>query len=419
MVKKLPTSIFCVAALLFTLNTVFSQNEKISNTSPDDSSKITKTAVFQYIENNFKIGGWIDAQYQYDNNWTESQSSVFQIRRARLDFKGSLSKWVDFRLQADFAPTPRLIDAFIKVNFCKYAKLQVGQFKIPFSLENILSPLDLELMENAQVISALSGYKDVTGISSYANGREIGAMLTGTLVETTVRDEKIPILRYGVGVFGGNGINVKTDNLAKDISARIEFCPFVKQHPAIISMETFEAAQKEFAERYGVKIMNGIAQRASYFYHRNGESGPHPKHRPPQWSEERRKSHSEYFRTRECGLCRYDFSHFIECENCGGHLQASLKHYVDGSSEVGWVDVEHTQRAKDTPRPLVFRDSALKAQIASALGWEAFSADRMFETLSGISVNVDMVTLHLKDGGDQAFRYIPPKQIHRKRKVET
>ncbi len=228
MVKKLPTSIFCVAALLFTLNTVFSQNEKISNTSPDDSSKITKTSIFQYIENNFKIGGWIDAQYQYDNNWTENQSSVFQIRRARLDFKGSLSQWVDFRLQADFAPTPRLIDAFIKVNFCKYAKLQVGQFKIPFSLENILSPLDLELMENAQVISALSGYKDVTGISSYANGREIGAMLTGTLVETTVRDEKIPILRYGVGVFGGNGINVKTDNLAKDISARIEFCPFVK-----------------------------------------------------------------------------------------------------------------------------------------------------------------------------------------------
>ena len=94
-------------------------------------------------------------------------------------------------------------------------------------------------------------------------------------------------------------------------------CSISGTHPAIISMETFEAAQKEFAERYGVKIVNGIAQRASYFYHRNGESGPHPKHRPPQWSEERRKSHSEYFRTRECGLCRYDFSHFIECENCG------------------------------------------------------------------------------------------------------
>lgn len=80
------------------------------------------------------------------------------------------------------------------------------------------------------------------------------------------------------------------------------------------------------------------------------------------------------------------------------------------------MNVEHTQRAKGAPRPLVFRDSALKKQVAAALGWESFDADRMFETLSSISVNVDMVTLHFKDGGSKAFRYIPPKQIHRKRK---
>ena len=43
----------------------------------------------------------------------------------------------------------------------------------------------------------------------------------------------------------------------------------------------------------------------------------------------------------------------------------------------------------------------------------------MFETLSGISVNMDMVTLHFKDGGAKQFRYIQPKQIHRKRKETT
>ena len=76
-------------------------------------------------------------------------------------------------------------------------------------------------------------------------------------------------------------------------------------------------------------------------------------------------------------------------------------------------------RAKDTPRPVVFRDSALRKQIASALGWETFNADRMFETLSDISVNVDMVTLHFKDGDAKQFRYIQPRQIHRKRKETT
>ena len=61
----------------------------------------------------------------------------------------------------------------------------------------------------------------------------------------------------------------------------------------------------------------------------------------------------------------------------------------------------------------------MKTQIASALGWETFDADRMFEALSGISVNVDMVTLHFKDGGTKQFRYIQLKQIHRKRKETT
>ena len=195
--------------------------------SQDTIQKKKSQDVWQQVKEHVSVGGWIDAQYAYDQRG-DDHSSVMQIRRARLDIKGSLSKWVDFRLQSDFAPNPRLIDAFVKVNFCQYVQLQVGQFKIPFSIENKYSPLDLELTENAQVISALSGYKDVTGISSYANGREIGLMLTGTLASAEVRGEKIPILKYGVGLFGGNGINVKTDNMAKDVSARIEFSPFVK-----------------------------------------------------------------------------------------------------------------------------------------------------------------------------------------------
>ncbi len=183
-------------------------------------------------------------------------------------------------------------------------------------------------------------------------------------------------------------------------------------HPAIISRETFDAAQKELAKRYGVKIVNGIAQKASYFYRQKGEIGSHPKHRSPQWSEERRKSHSEYFRSRKTGLCKYEFSHFIECENCGGHLQAKLRHYADGTDEVRWVDVEHTERNESAPRPLIPHDSVLKEQIADCLGWEKFDADRMFDMLEIITINVDMITLHFKNGGTKSFKY-----IHRKRTV--
>ena len=186
-------------------------------------------------------------------------------------------------------------------------------------------------------------------------------------------------------------------------------------HPAIISRELFEMAQREFASRYGVEIVNGIAERASYLC----ESSPHPKHRSPQWSEERKKAHSEYFRTRESGPCRYDFSHLIECENCHGHLQAQLRHYADGTTEVRWVDAEHAERDKSAPRPIIPRDSVLKKQITDCLGWDEFDGDKLLSVLEIITINVDVVTLHFKDGSEKSFRYIPEKQTRRKRKENS
>lgn len=214
--KSIFTPLF-LFLLFFDVNiSLFAQKTDL-NYSEDDSK----------TKENTKISGWIDAQYRFEEN-EGKQNSIIQIRRARFDYKGNYSGFLDFRLQVDFASSPRLIDAYTKIKFNEHIQLQVGQFKIPFSLENKLSPLELELTDNANIISALSGYKDITGISSYANGREIGAMLTGRLAFVTLQDKRTPLITYGVGLFGGNGINVKSDNLAKDISARIEVCPFVR-----------------------------------------------------------------------------------------------------------------------------------------------------------------------------------------------
>lgn len=187
-------------------------------------------------------------------------------------------------------------------------------------------------------------------------------------------------------------------------------------HPAIISREIFDAAQKELTDRYCVSIVNGIAQKPSYFYYKDRMTSPHPKHRKPQWSEEQRRVQSEYFRSRETAFNKYDFSNFIECENCGGHLQASLMHYVDDTTEVYWRDFEHTERNKSAPRSLILRDGVLKRQIADCLGWDEFDASKMFEILRLITINVDIITLHFKDGSTKSFQYIQAKQIHRKRK---
>lgn len=179
-----------------------------------------------------QIHGFVDTQFDYtrqrENDGSLTQKNVFMLRRARFDFSGQFHPMLDFRLQADMAFSPRLLDAWLRVKFCKYAHLWIGQLKTPYTMDNFLSPLDLEFVELSQSVAALAGFNDISGITDYANGLEIGAMLSGTLVDYEKNGERIPILNYYAGIFGGAGINIKKDNLSKDFSARIDFYPFVK-----------------------------------------------------------------------------------------------------------------------------------------------------------------------------------------------
>lgn len=179
-----------------------------------------------------QIHGFVDTQFDYtrqrENDGSLTQKNVFMLRRARFDFLGQFHPMLDFRLQADMAFSPRLLDAWLRVKFCKYAHLWIGQLKTPYTMDNFLSPLDLEFVELSQSVAALAGFNDISGITDYANGLEIGAMLSGTLVDYEKNGERIPILNYYAGIFGGAGINIKKDNLSKDFSARIDFYPFVK-----------------------------------------------------------------------------------------------------------------------------------------------------------------------------------------------
>ena len=179
------------------------------------------------------ISGWMNIQYDYESQLsndglTLDQVNTFNVRRARLDFKGNLCKNVEFRVQGDLAGTPKLVDGFVKIKLQKYFNIQVGQFKIPFTFENPQSPLTLEGVEYAQVISKLSGYSDISGVSTYSGGRDVGVMIYGNVFKFERNGKEIPILTYKLGMFNGNGMNKKDANLSKDIAGSVEVCPGVE-----------------------------------------------------------------------------------------------------------------------------------------------------------------------------------------------
>ena len=145
------------------------------------------------------ISGYMQMRYQA---YQESgKISSFDIRRAGIDIKGSITRNINYRFQSEFALSPKLLDAYAELRLKDYFNLMAGQFKIPFSLENLTSSTTMESIDRSQAVEALVYRgKDVMGNQ---NGRDIGVQASGNLLKINDR----PFVHYRLGLFNGNGIN--------------------------------------------------------------------------------------------------------------------------------------------------------------------------------------------------------------------
>lgn len=188
------------------------ENTKSSNIASRESN--STLSIVNYLP---KVTGFINVRYQYDG---EDDANGFDARRARLDFKGDIGSNFDYRLQVDFASSPKILDAYLRYKFDPRLNLQAGEFKIPFSMENYYyGPTSLETADNSLVVSKLSNYSDVSGIK--ANGRDIGVSLYGGFFKR----KGYNVLDYSIGVFNGSGINTQDTNKSKDFSGLISVKP--------------------------------------------------------------------------------------------------------------------------------------------------------------------------------------------------
>jgi phosphate-selective porin OprO and OprP len=168
--------------------------------------------------NQMTLSGYTQVRYQAFEQ--ASKKSGFDIRRARLDLKGQITKVITYRLQTDLAVNPKLLDAYGEFKIKPWFVVTAGQQTVPFSAEGTASSGKLDLIDRSQVVEALGGYsKDVIGNQ---NGRDIGIQASGVLVRSGGRD----VIQYFVGVFNGQGINIPdTANEAKDLAGRLLFSP--------------------------------------------------------------------------------------------------------------------------------------------------------------------------------------------------
>jgi len=158
-------------------------------------------------------------QLRYQNLEEKGKVSGFDIRRARLDAKGTISPYWGYRIQFDLAGSPKLLDAYAEWKVEDYLVVTFGQFRVPLSAESNAPDNTLESINRSQVVEALAGRsKDVIGDH---NGRDIGVQVGGSFLQ--IND--LNLIEYKVGVFNGYGINRADGNNNKAIAGRIVLHP--------------------------------------------------------------------------------------------------------------------------------------------------------------------------------------------------
>jgi phosphate-selective porin OprO/OprP len=161
-----------------------------------------------------RLGGTFETDYRH---YLEDQraDNRFDVRRARLIFRGDLTRWFRFGMAYEFQgnETDNLVDAWAEA-ICQNHGLRFGQFKQPFSFE-------WQSSNKAQLFAERSmGY-------NLGPHRDVGLMLRGSPLSGH--------LHYSVGLFNGDGDDGDSRGSQHDepeISGRLALLPFASSNSA-------------------------------------------------------------------------------------------------------------------------------------------------------------------------------------------
>ncbi len=164
--------------------------------------------------NRLNLSGRIHADYRMFLNSSPNNDS-FLLRRARLSMKGTLYKYYDFLVDADFGQgTTQLLEAILNIHYVPYTQLMFGQFKAPFGMEQLTGTNNMDFVENSLADNFTPGYDQ-------------GLMVHGNILKD--------LLYYQASVTNGRKTNVNSDvDDQKDVSGRITLAPFSRMESPII-----------------------------------------------------------------------------------------------------------------------------------------------------------------------------------------
>ena len=180
--------------------------------------------------NNVRLSGFGIVQYQYNglHNGKTDKSNTFNLRLGRISLDGRiLDDWY-WKAQLQFngntstlGTSPRMVDLFAEWQKYDFLRVKAGQFKNPFTFDNPIHPIDQGFMSVAQSVLKLAGFSDRAGAHP-SNGRDIGIQIQGDFLKNKAGRN---LVHYQVGVFDGQGINVKDVDQQKNLIGGLWIMP--------------------------------------------------------------------------------------------------------------------------------------------------------------------------------------------------
>lgn len=172
--------------------------------------------LFNTLKERITISGYAQAGFTYNSN--QSPSNEFDLKRVVVTARGEITDRWSATLMANFK-TGKMLEFYTDYEFFPFLQVKFGQFKTAYTLENMISSSDIDIISGgAQSVRYLAG-GDGSDIMHGANsGRDLGVMVHGNFV--------YGLLNYELGVMNGQGMNRSDRNSHKDFVGRFTFNVF-------------------------------------------------------------------------------------------------------------------------------------------------------------------------------------------------
>ena len=171
----------------------------------------TKDFASRITLNGYAQGGW---SYQNPN---DKPQNAYNLKRTLLWAKARITDRWSFMFMHDFSSVVQEYYTDYRLSKGNELTVRLGQFKHSYTMENPMSPTQLELVDvYSQAVLYLAG-EGPDPLNGVNYGRDMGLEVYGDLAKGLVH--------YELALMSGQGVNRKDLNNQKDFIAKLELRP--------------------------------------------------------------------------------------------------------------------------------------------------------------------------------------------------